>query len=255
MATLFFTALGNLTIVVCTLFWAIPSFLLGFVPPRGTITFWCARAWAWCLLLGCGLRAHVERHPAIAPRGRYVYMANHQSLFDIPLLLATLPGQTRFLAKRSLFRIPIFGWAIAAGGFVPVDREDKSRAREMFATAIARTQQAGVSLLVFPEQTRSLDGQLLPFQRGGFLLAMKSGLPIVPVGVRGTLKVQSKRSFLIHPGRVEVRYGEPIPTADLDLSRKRDLVETVHERIAELAGVPAGPPRPADQRAPGTSSA
>ncbi len=249
MATLFFSLLGNLTIVVCTLFWAVPALLLGWVPPRGTVTFWCARAWAWCLLWGCGLRVRVERDPAIG-RGHYVFMANHQSLFDIPLLLATLPGQTRFLAKRSLFRIPLFGWAIAAGGFVPVDREDKSKAREMFATAIARAQ-SGVSLLVFPEQTRSLDGQLLPFQRGGFLLAMKAGLPIVPVGIRGTFGVQQKRSFLIHPGTVEVRYGAPIPTAEVDVRQKRDLVATTRARVAELAGLApaaAGEAAPAMER-------
>ena len=246
MATLFFSVLGNLTIVVCTLFWAIPSFLLGWIPPRGTVTFWCARAWAWCLLVGCGLRVRVVRDPAVERRGHYVFMANHQSLFDIPLLIATLPGQTRFLAKRSLFRIPIFGWAIAAGGFIPVDREDKSKAREMFATAIARAQ-SGVSLLVFPEQTRSLDGQLLPFQRGGFLLAMKAGLPIVPVGIRGTFGVQQKRSFLIHPGTVEVHYGAPIPTTEVDVRRKRDLVETTRARIAELAGL--APPAVAEAAA------
>ena len=127
-------------------------------------------------------------------------MANHQSLFDIPALLASLPGETKFLAKSSLFRIPIFGWALSAGGFVPIDRSDRSTARESFAAAIAALAR-GVSVLIFPEEARSLDGRVLPFQRGGFLLALKSGLPIVPVGIEGAFEVQPRRSFLIRPGR------------------------------------------------------
>jgi len=164
-------------------------------------------------------------------------MANHQSLFDIPVLLATLPGQTRFMAKQGLFRIPIFGWALSAGGFIPVDRQDRSRAKEAFASAVARLQ-AGASVLVFPEETRSLDGRLLAFQRGGFLLALKSGLPIVPVGIAGTLAVQGKRSFLIHPGEVSVRYGAPIAMTGFDLRQKRELLLIVRDRIAQLAGAP-----------------
>lgn len=241
MRTALFSVVGNLAIIVFTLVFAVPAFLFGWLPPRGNIMFACARGWSRVLLFFCGVRVEASFDPRFdrARQGAHcIYMANHQSLFDIPVLLATLPGQTRFMAKLSLFRIPLFGWALAAGGFIPVDRENRSRGREAFETAVARLQ-AGASVLLFPEETRSLDGRLLPFKRGGFLLAHKSGLPIVPVGIEGTLGIQGKKSFLIHPGTVQVRYGEPIAVAEFDLKRKRELEALVRERVATLANVAA----------------
>ncbi len=234
------TVTGNLFLVFGSLFWGGLASVVGWLPPRGNLMFFCARNWARELLWASWLRVEHSTAESLDPRRQYVFMANHQSMFDIPLLLATLPGQTRFLAKRSLFKIPIFGWGLAAGGFIPVDRRDRSSARDTFATAVERVQ-AGNSLLLFPEETRSADGTLLPFQRGGFLLAMRSGLPIVPVGISGTRQVQPKGNWAIRPGRVTVRYGRPVATAGLELRRKRDLVAEVRGAVAELAGVAAGP--------------
>jgi 1-acyl-sn-glycerol-3-phosphate acyltransferase len=166
------------------------------------------------------------------PRQGYVFMANHQSLFDIPVLIQTLPGQTRFLAKKSLFRIPIFGWAIAAGDFVPVDRKNRASARQTFDAAIDRLEK-GNSILLFPEETRSLGGELLPFKRGGFLMALKSGFPIVPVTIRGTLAVRSRKTFLIRPGQVEVIYGVPIEASAFGIRGREELSAEVRSRIEE----------------------
>ena len=161
-------------------------------------------------------------------------MANHQSLFDIPALIVTLPGQTRFLAKRSLFQIPLFGWAIKLGGFVTIDREDGRRAQGAFAVAAKRLA-AGKSILVFPEATRSEDGRLLPFKRGGLLLAIKSGLPIVPVGIQGSLQVQPKSRFSIRPMPIRVQYGSPIDVAEYGVRQRKELESEVRQRIAKLA--------------------
>jgi 1-acyl-sn-glycerol-3-phosphate acyltransferase len=240
MGTWVASVVGNLAIVVFTLIFAVPAFLFGWLPPRGNIMFACGRTWSRVLLFFCGVRVRTEFDPAFdrERQGAHcIYMANHQSLFDIPVLLATLPGQTRFMAKQSLFRIPLFGWALAAGGFIPVDRENRSRGKEAFETAVARLR-AGASVLLFPEETRSLDGQLLPFKRGGFLLAYKSGLPIVPIGIEGTLGIQGKKSFLIHPGGVQVRYGAPIAMGEFDRARKRELEDQVRDQVAALANVP-----------------
>jgi len=220
------------TLVLATL-----GVLVSWIPPRGNATIFVARVWSYCLLAAAGVRLDVDVDPAVEPGTGYVFLANHQSYFDIPALLATLPGTVRFAAKRSLFKIPIFGWALAAGGFIPVDRKDKSRAVEVHAAAAARLR-AGISVLFFPEGTRSHDGGLGTFHRGGFLVAQKCGAPIVPVGISGSRQVLPRRRFTVDPGRIRVRLGAPVDTREYPVSRKRELIARVRGDIAELAGIP-----------------
>ncbi len=244
-----FTALatitGNLYLVFGTSLFSTLTLLVSWLPlrPRSAVVSWISRTWSSGILKTSWLRVRVEGGDALDPQASYVFLANHQSLFDIPALLATSPCPIRMMAKRSLFRIPLFGWSMAAGGFIPIDRGgdggNSGSARQSFSTAVARLQK-GTSILLFPEGTRSFTDVLLPFQRGGFLLAMKTGLPIVPVGVRGTRAVQRKDSFAIHPGRIEVRYGAPIDIAAYGVRRKKELIAEVRARIAELAGLEAG---------------
>ena len=229
------TLVGNLFLVVGTLVFATLALLVSWVPPRGNWTYRVARLWSRGVLWASGVRVRAVFEAPLEPDRQHVFMANHRSLFDIPVLIATLPGQTRFLAKRGLFQIPIFGWALKAGGFITIDRRNRSSARESFALAVSRLR-AGTSVLVFPEGTRSTVEELLPFQRGGFLLALKSGLPIVPVGVRGTREVQSKKSFLIRPGIVSVHYGSPLEAVEHSVSRKQELMNEVRDRMRALMG-------------------
>jgi 1-acyl-sn-glycerol-3-phosphate acyltransferase len=237
--TLFASLTGNLFLVVGSIVCGLLAILLGPLPPRGNAVFVIARLWAQLLLKASCLRVAVRREAELDPAASYVLLSNHQSLFDIPVLLSTVPGQVRMMAKRSLFRIPIFGWAIAAGGFIPIDRGDRSTARQSFASALARIRK-GTSILLFPEGTRSFGHTLLPFQRGGFLLAMKTGLPIVPVGIRGTRAVQRKGSWAIRPGPIEVRYGAPLDVAAYGIRRKKELIAEVRRRIADLADLEVG---------------
>ncbi len=232
------TASGNLYLVLGTFVMASAAVALGLLPPRGRRVFGVARLWSRGLLAASGVRVRSTFERRLDPRRSYVFMANHLSHFDIPALIHTLPGQTRFMAKRSLFRIPVFGWAIRVGGFITIDREDLSRVRDSFAVAVERLRE-GASVLVFPEGTRSAGGGLLPFKRGGFLLALKSGLPIVPVGIAGSRAVRPKGGVAIRPGRIDVRYGAPIEVGGFGLRGKRDLADAVRERIAELAGAAA----------------
>ena len=236
LATLAASIGGNVYILFGTIVCAIVAILVSWIPPRGNWTFVVARIWSRGLLASSGVRLGVEQEVPLDPNLPSVYMSNHQSLYDIPALIVSLPGQTRFLAKRSLFRIPIFGWSIKAGGFISIDREDRSKASESFAAAVQRLQ-AGASAMVFPEGTRSEDGSLRPFQRGGFLLALKGGLPIVPVGIRGSLAVQPKGSHVVRPGRITLHYGRPIDAAEYGLRRKRELEQEVRREIARLAGL------------------
>lgn len=239
------TVTGNLYLLVGTLFFSVVSILVAPIPPRGNWTNRAARMWAQGLLWSSWIRLEVRNAEVVgaplapgAPQGgdgRCVIMANHQSLFDIPALLVAIPGQSRFIAKRSLFRIPVFGWAMALGGFIPVDRKDRSTAKDSFAAALDKLSR-GASIVVFPEEVRSLGGKVLPFRRGGFLMALKSGLPVVPVGLHGTLAVQSRRSFLIRPQTVTVHFGEAVALAGRSVRELPALAGEVRARVAALAG-------------------
>lgn len=231
--------MGNLYLGLGSAFFSVLTLLVSWVPPRTVLPFAVARLWARGVLVSSGVRVEARFDPTFDPQASYVYLSNHQSLMDIPVVLVSCPGQVRLIAKRSLFQIPIFGWAMAAAGFVSVDRKDRSSARETFASASDKLKR-GISILMFPEGTRAKAEVLLPFQRGGFLLALRSGLPIVPVGLRGTREVRGTDNLLIHPRTVEVRFGAPIDPATYGLRRKRELTAEVRRQIAELAGVDPG---------------
>ena len=233
------TLVGNLYLVVGSLVFAVATIVMGWLPPRGRWALATARLWAAGVLLSSGVRLRVHRAAGFTPWASHVYLANHQSLFDIPALLRAVPGRFRFVAKESLFRIPIFGSALSAAGFISVDRGDRAAARQSFADAERRLRSGG-SVLLFPEGTRATADVLLPFKRGGFLLALRTGLPIVPVGIRGTRAVQPRGRRTIQPGVVEVWFGEPIDVAQFGVRRKRELIAEVRRQLAGLAGVSPG---------------
>ena len=222
--------------------------LMGFIPPRGDWTRRMARVWGQLILWSALVRVKVEGAQRVPTGGPVVYMANHESWLDIPLLLVAIPGQVRFLAKSSLFSIPFLGWAMRAMGFIPVDRVNRRTAIKSFEEAAARIR-AGRSVLVFPEETRTEDGSLLPFQRGGFLIAIKAGLPIVPVGLDGARRCMAKYSYVVRPGKIVVRFGDPIPTAGRAVSDKTALMEATRNAIAVLRGTPEDVREPASAAA------
>jgi 1-acyl-sn-glycerol-3-phosphate acyltransferase len=199
-----------------------------------------AHLWGRVCLCFAGVPVAVEGLNRIEHGRRYVIMANHESGLDIPVLLAALPAsvELRFLAKKSLFAVPFLGWAMRVMDFIPVDREDRSTAAATLAQTLAEVGKGG-SPLIFPEQTWTLDGRLLPFRRGGFLVALKSGLPVLPVGLEGPRLVFPPEARTISPRPVTVRIGEPIPTAGLRVSQRRALTEEVRREIERLRG-PAG---------------
>lgn len=231
-----------LFVIPGTVFFGLVAVLVSWIPPRGHAMLLCARLWSRCLLAAGGIRLEVEMDPAwedASKGGSYVFMANHESYVDVPALLVALPGQVRFAAKRSLFLIPVFGWSLWAGGFIPIDRKNRARAKDAFEVA-ARRIRAGASVLFFPEGSRSPDGRLKDFERGGFLLALKSGVPIVPVGIEGSFEILPRHRLTVRPGPVRVRLGAPVATADYGVRDRAALMVRVRERIAELSGEGAG---------------
>ncbi len=235
-ATALATLGGNVFLVLGTIFFGTLAIVVAWIPPRGDWSYFVAGLWSRGLLLFSGVSLTVRANADLDPDRCYVFMSNHQSLYDIPALIQALPGQTRFLAKKSLFKIPIFGWALKACGFISVDRKDRSRAGESFSEAVNRLR-SGASAVVFPEGSRSRDGQLFPFERGGFLLAIKSGAAIVPVGIQGSLKVRPRDAWIVRPGRITVTYGSPIEVESFGIRGRAELVEVVRQQIARLAGL------------------
>lgn len=188
------------------------------------------RFWAGCLLALSRVRVRLEGLENIDPRSTYVFMANHQSMFDIPALQAHLPMQFRWLAKKELFEIPIFGHAMAGAGYIPIDRSNRRSAHKSLMEG-ARKIAEGVSVVVFPEGSRSKDGEIMPFLPGGFHLAARSGRPIVPVVMAGTHAVLPKGSLRMRPGRVVVSILRPIDTASLAKADKQALMDNVRSMM------------------------
>jgi len=165
-------------------------------------------------------------------------VANHTSYLDIPCIYAAIPQPIRFLAKISLFKIPIFGWALGRAGFIPIDRKNRRTAVKSFDLAAARIRK-GNTIVVFPEEGRSATREMRPFQRGGFLLAIKSEQPIVPLAIDGMFDVLPVGASRVKPGPVVVRVGTPIPTADVTVREKERLAQESRAQILAMLGAAA----------------
>jgi 1-acyl-sn-glycerol-3-phosphate acyltransferase len=218
------------------------AILTSWVPPRGRLYLFWARLWARSILFLTGVPAAIETSNEAAALPQAIYMSNHESGIDILLLLLVIPQDVRFLAKRSLFYVPFMGWSMWLAGFVPVDRRRTEKAKEVLS-GLDRCLARGESILIFPEGTRSRDGGLGAFKKSGFLTALKSGVPIVPVGVSGARAVLGAQGMIVRRGLVRVRAGRPIPTAGLLVRDRPALMRRVREEILGLSG--AAEPRTA----------
>ena len=185
-----------------------------------------ARFWANSILWVSRVKITVSGAEKLDPNRSYIYMPNHQSNADIPLLLGRLPVQFRWLAKAELFKIPVFGRAMRGVGYISIDRSNRKSAFESLERA-ARTIRNGTSLLIFPEGTRSRDGHILPFKKGGFILSVDSGVPIVPIIIRGTRDIIPKGHFMIRPAPVTMQILDPVETAGYTRKTKDALLEQI----------------------------
>jgi 1-acyl-sn-glycerol-3-phosphate acyltransferase len=207
--------------------------VVGLFSPRAS--YRVCQLWVWLNLLVCGVRVHTRRLEALDPSSPYVFMSNHRSQYDILAVVAALPEfQLRWVAKKELTRVPVFGWALKHTGHIVIDRSDTQEAVRTLRAAHERML-GGISVTIFPEGTRSPVGEmLLPLKKGGFMLALETGIPIVPMVVRGSGEILPRGTWYPVPGDVEVIVGAPIPVVGMD---RDELIRCVRAFMLEhLAG-------------------
>jgi len=229
------SALHMVFLVVVTVIGALASIVSVPFDRSGGAVLRFARWWSRVLLWTAGVRLTVRMAAPLDPRQPYVFMANHQSTVDIWALFIAVPVDIRFIAKKQLGWIPLFGWAMAAGRFIFLDRKNQAAAFRSIDLACERIR-AGSSVAIFPEGTRSRDGMLGPFKKGGVRLAMAAGVPVVPIAIRGAGEVMPPGRLLVRPGPVVVTIGAPIPTTGLGASDRDALLEKVRKEIERDSG-------------------
>lgn len=200
---------------------------------RGYFAHWCARTWSWLILRTTDVDVTVEGLERLEPGRTYVFVSNHQSIYDIPILFASLPYQLRIIAKESLGNFPFLGWHLRRTGHMLVDRAHPDRSK-IFDWG-SRLTSHGLSLLVFPEGTRSVDGRVRRFKRGMFVVALEAELPIVPLSVIGSRHVMRKGRLATYPGKVRLVVHDPIDTTGLAGSDVRAFGERVRQIVAAAA--------------------
>jgi 1-acyl-sn-glycerol-3-phosphate acyltransferase len=200
---------------------------------RGYFAHGCARAWSSLILKTTGVRVRVEGLDRITPGATYVFVSNHQSIYDTPVVFASLPYQLRIIAKESLAAFPVLGWHLRRGGHLFVDRKHPDRAGILKRWRALVSE--GLSLIIYAEGTRSPDGHTARFKAGSFLLAIQAGLPIVPLAVIGTRHVMPKGRLRTEPADVQLVVHDPIPPPDLENPTAHDakaLADRVHAIVA-----------------------
>jgi 1-acyl-sn-glycerol-3-phosphate acyltransferase len=189
----------------------------------------------WAVRVGCrvlGIRVEITGLERVDPGKSYVFMANHLSFLDGPLMAMAIPKPVRIILKKSLFRIPVLGLGMRLVGYVPVDRKGVRGGKKSIERAARLMKEKGYSFLVFPEGTRSRNGRLQAFRRGGFFLALESAVPILPVRIEGSFEIMPRGQWHAGKGRVRVDFREEISSAGYARERMGELMEKVRAAIA-----------------------
>jgi 1-acyl-sn-glycerol-3-phosphate acyltransferase len=207
------------TAIICTFFDA-----------SGTLYHRIACFWSKVSLMMAGIRIEVSGQQLVPQGEPVIFMSNHQSNFDILALYRAIPKRFSWIAKEELFSYPVFGHSMRRAGYIPLDRTDGRRSLKSMVAAAARISH-GDSVIIFPEGTRSEDGQLIPFKKGGFLLAERAQVPIVPVTINGSGRINPAKKLWLTSGTISIRFSEPISTSAQKGLRRGDLLEQVRAAI------------------------
>jgi 1-acyl-sn-glycerol-3-phosphate acyltransferase len=221
-------------IVLATIAFGLVSLIVSLFETTGRRQIALARVWARFLLWGSGVRVKASGLEKIAPNGSYVFVSNHLSYMDTPVVLANIPVQFRFLAKSGLFQIPLLGTHLSRAGHIPVPRDDARAAVKTMNTAAQVMRERGTSLLIFPEGGRSHTGELAAFKEGAAYIAIRAGVQLVPIALKGTREVLPFGSGHVRSGWVTMRVGDPISTDQIQLRDRGRITAELRDRIASM---------------------
>jgi len=227
--------------ILSTLIMGIASIAVAPFASTGRTQHRLACWWARGVMWACGIKVEVEGAENVPPGGSFVFVANHRSYLDSPVILPFINVQFRFFAKSSVFYWPLIGYHLRKAGHLPVHYDNPRESLKSMSLGAKKIQETGISVLLFPEAGRTA-GELEPFKDGAAYVAIKAGVPVIPIGLIGTLDILPPGRLKIRPGTVKIRIGKPIPTLDLSLQDRTRLTQTLWLRVAELIGypVPAG---------------
>jgi 1-acyl-sn-glycerol-3-phosphate acyltransferase len=223
-------------ILVQTIFWSVISIMLFLADRSGRLTHkYGARPWSRILLWGSRVTASLDGvENLVSENGPVVFVSNHQSMFDILALLARMPVDFKFVVKKELMTVPLWGYAMKKAGYIFIDREDPSQSRELMRETIQKIQR-GSSVLFFAEGTRSEDGRLAPFKRGAFFLASQSTRDVVPLVILGSREVLPKKSLRIRPGHISITILPAVTDPNLKKNSRRLMAEVRESMLLQLS--------------------
>ncbi len=221
-----FIAVGVLTFIA-----GLGSIIVGIFNPYSRMIYYFGQFWTRGILASAGVKLDVFGLDNFDPNGTYVFAGNHQSHFDVPIVFSLLPMTVRFFTKKELFRIPLFGSAISAVGMIKIDRTNHEQSVKTMNHAVDTIRKFDVSVVIFPEGTRSPDGKVRTFKKGGFIVAIKGGVPVVPVAISGSHRILKKHTLRVQPGRVKVVFGKPVDTSEMTYRERDHLIQQTRDQI------------------------
>ena len=221
-------------ITLSTILFSCIGIILTPIDWRGKIWARIVRNWAKSILWIVNIRYSTTGLDKLNFDQQYVFVSNHESAFDIPLTLAAIPWHVVPVSKKELKRIPFLSWAMLAAGHIFIDRSNHKKALSSLNKIRKSLNKNPRSILIFPEGTRSLDGKIKPFKKGGIILAINAGLPIVPIACCGTFDVLVKGSKKFNPKPIELRFGSPIFTSPKDINNRNEITEQVKNEVIKL---------------------
>ena len=220
----------GLWVTIVTITMGIPVMVAGMLSRTGNLAFSISKLWAYTMLAVSFVRTEIKNKDKILKETSYIIISNHQSHYDIITLVTTLGIQFRWIIKKEILKLPIFGYALYASRNIFIDRSNTTSAIESINKGFDRLPK-GVSVMVFAEGTRSPDGQIHEFKKGGFITAVQRNIPILPVTVNGSRRVMRKGSFSLKPGKIQIVIGAPIDTSGYTNDTIPELIDKTRQTI------------------------